>query len=544
MRRSKPTREFCPTYPCCSVARAARTSLLVVTVAAIALAVYLRTLAPTITWAHSGADGGDLITAVVTLGIPHPTGYPTYVLLGRLFLLVPWGDAARRLNLMSAVFAALTVMLVYRLVLWTFRRFDEGDSGVRARLTAGAGALAFAFSPLLWSQAVITEVYTLNAFFTALTLYLVLRWSEGGRHRVLGLAAFVFGLGLGNHVTLSLLAPAILLLLWTERHRLLSAGVWRMTALPLLILLGLSVYVYVPLRAIHHPPVNWGAAHTLRGFRWLVTGRLYRRYFFNLPLRYVPSRISAWVTLLVQQVGWWGVFFGLVGAWSLWQRARRVMLFLAIVFVTYSVYAIGYDTSDSHVYLIPAFMAFAVWLSWGLIYLVGELKRLVAPRPSPLLRVLPLCLVLLVPLVPLVTNFSAMDLTDDHEARDYARSVLETVDAGAIVIPQTDGHNFSLCYVRYAQQRRTDIAVLDGELLYHAWYRRNAAHLHPDVVLSEPTVNLVGRGLASSFSLTGFIDKNLDRRPIYLTDPDAQLKERYRLAEEGPVYRVLGLRQG
>ena len=79
--------------------------------------VYLATLAPTITWRNDGMDGGDLISAAYTLGIPHPTGYPTYVLLARLFSFLPWGDVAYRVNLMSAVFASLTVLLVYAIVL-------------------------------------------------------------------------------------------------------------------------------------------------------------------------------------------------------------------------------------------------------------------------------------------------------------------------------------------------------------------------------------------------------------------------------------------
>jgi hypothetical protein len=76
------------------------------------LSTYLATLAPSITWRHDGADGGDLITAAYTLGIPHPTGYPLYVLLARLFTFLPWGGIAYRVNLMSAFFAAATVPLV------------------------------------------------------------------------------------------------------------------------------------------------------------------------------------------------------------------------------------------------------------------------------------------------------------------------------------------------------------------------------------------------------------------------------------------------
>jgi hypothetical protein len=136
---------------------------------------YLATLARSITWRHDGADGGDLIAAAYTFGIPHPTGYPLYVLLTRLFTFLPWGDIAYWVNLMSAFFAAATIPLVClassNLLAPTIEMEEdpvlgtaegpvlstvEGWSDRMAALApAVTAALAFAFSPVFWSQAVI-----------------------------------------------------------------------------------------------------------------------------------------------------------------------------------------------------------------------------------------------------------------------------------------------------------------------------------------------------------------------------------------------------
>ena len=86
-------------------------------VAITAAAGYALTLAPGLTWAHNGADGGDLAAAVAGLGVPHPPGYPAYVLLGKVFALLPLRDIAFRLNIMSAACAAVTAVLVYLLAL-------------------------------------------------------------------------------------------------------------------------------------------------------------------------------------------------------------------------------------------------------------------------------------------------------------------------------------------------------------------------------------------------------------------------------------------
>ena len=89
-----------------------RTRLPILLVAGgIALLVYVLTMAPSLTWAHWGADGGDFIVAAATGRIPHPPGFPLYLTLARLFVLLPLRDPAWRLNLLSVVMAAGTVTL-------------------------------------------------------------------------------------------------------------------------------------------------------------------------------------------------------------------------------------------------------------------------------------------------------------------------------------------------------------------------------------------------------------------------------------------------
>src|SRR5207237_1106626 len=110
--------------------------LAALTVVAVALGVaYTCTLAPGITWANDGSDSGDLVTAAATLGVAHPTGYPTYLLLARLFQLVPLGDLAFRATICSAaaaIGATLTVALIVRSLCT--------DSAWRGALSAGLAA--------------------------------------------------------------------------------------------------------------------------------------------------------------------------------------------------------------------------------------------------------------------------------------------------------------------------------------------------------------------------------------------------------------------
>jgi hypothetical protein len=141
---------------------------------AASLALYVQTLAPSVATLFD--DSLEFPLVAYRLAIAHPTGYPLYTLLGKLFSLVPWTGAggpaqqnvAWSVNLLSAVGGALTVAFVYL----TARQLT------RRRLPALLGAVALAVSPIFWSQSVIAEVYTLNSAFVAVLLWLALRWAR------------------------------------------------------------------------------------------------------------------------------------------------------------------------------------------------------------------------------------------------------------------------------------------------------------------------------------------------------------------------------
>ncbi|HNT88936.1 MAG TPA: DUF2723 domain-containing protein [Candidatus Hydrogenedentes bacterium] len=208
-----------------------------------AFLVYMRTLAPTVT----GEDSGELITAAYALGVPHPPGYPLWCLAAHVFTWLPWGSVAWRVNLSSAFFSAATVFFVALLIVHLTRN----------RFAALAGALALAFSKTFWAHAVVAEVYALNALLIALCTLLIWRWRGHRRDSRLYAFALVYGLGLANHNTMVLLGPVFAAyILWADG---LDPARWRAYArAALLVLLGLCVYLYLPLASRANPPMDWG----------------------------------------------------------------------------------------------------------------------------------------------------------------------------------------------------------------------------------------------------------------------------------------------
>jgi hypothetical protein len=500
---------------------------------------YSYTMAPTITWKHDGYDAGDLITAAYTLGIPHPTGYPTYMLLGKGFTLLPFGDVAYRMNLLSACSAALTVVLLY------LTSTTMLGSRAASALASVCAALLLAASPTFWSQALITEVYALNCLFFAVTLFLLLQVqlrlkeqpvSPTGHPRVLHmltLAAWIYGLSLGNHLTMALSAPLVLLQCAVIcRQRALRLTQWARVVV--VFLLGLSVYLYLPLRAGSQPLLNWGNPNTLRGFAWMVSGGMYRQYVLALPVAYWAQRLMAWVDLLRQQFGIWGTALGLLGAWEHAKRAPQQFAILLLTFVIYSAYAMGYNTTDSYVYLLPVYFLYALWIAHGVHIALRGLTTPQTTRSRPMAVLL--CVALLAaPLGMLVVNLPRADLSNDYSAHDYGSRVFAQVPDHSVIISASDAHTFTLWYFARVVTGRDEVALIDRDLLTYDWY---VAGLRQ----SYPWLNLSPASNSAPLSIDTFLEANMQHCALFLTDRDQELMTRYPFQKQDLLYRLVAER--
>jgi hypothetical protein len=471
----------------------------------LAAVVYWLSLAPTITWQHDGADSGDLATAVAVGGVPHPSGYPTYLALAELFQALPLGgDVAYRLNLMSAICAAVAAGLL-SLAIGQSLRYEPGESNRPPadllEASAVLAALIFAFSTPFWSQAVIAEVYALNALCVAWLVWLALRVRAGREGELAGLCVAT-GLALGNHLSMLFVLPLVAALVWPAYWR---QGCGRRVALVLLIAAGLSVYGLLPWRAAAHPPVNWGGADQWAGLSWLVNGEAYQGYVFGLPWSYVGSRMLALTQITVRALAWWGVPVALWG-WQVMLRRDRALAIGSLLTVTLiAVYAVGYNTRDSYVYLLPALMLMSVWLAWGTL----DLLRLAGPS---LQRAGLAWALLILPLASAALNFPAMSLRDDRTALDFAERALSQAAPNALILVDDDRHTFALWYARYALGQRPDVTIVNVSLLSYDWYRASLAKAHPGLPLSPDAGDLIRQAIG-------------DGRPVYgvgdtLTLPD------------------------
>lgn len=425
--------------------------------ATIAFSVYLRTLAPTVMW----YDMGEFATAAYVLGIAHNTGYPLYILLGKLFTFLPIGDVAYRVNLMSAFFAALTVLMVFLIV----------DRLTKKRSAAWLAALTIAFSSTLWANATWAVSYDLNAFLTALIFWLLIRWLEEGSRRFIYLAGLMFGLSLGNHRLILIVFLPGLYLIWHMARsgvdRLNGKGLVTLCAL---IMLGFSINLYLPLRAAQEPAYMWADAsdpETL--LRMLFIGATDQNTFINPFLNIATRRI--WLTTLTRfpayEITFPGLILAAIGAHWLFRRNRAGLfsssLAILITLLMISVYGIH----NIFNYFLPIYLFLAIWIGCGVAQMLAWIKtdktnkldhRIAIFKPR-IRTALLFLLSLLIPLSLLVRNFEHLDRSQHRHASDFAHYLFSKLEDDSIVL--ADFWSWApLMYTQLVEGRGSDIAVL------------------------------------------------------------------------------------
>lgn len=509
----------------------------------LALVLYLATMSRGITWLNTGQDGGDFISAARAWGVPHPTGYPTYTVLLRVFGdVVGIGDHAFRANLFSALAGAITVPFVFLAASRLLSKLPVQEVGGAGSVRAAAlvAAFAFATSRLFWSQATVTEVYTLNALFGSVLLFLVLGVVNdlaAGKSSIKNrtLLALLLGVGLGNHTTLGLAAaPFGMWVLWLVWQRYNWRGVfdWRPIAG---LLAGLSVYVYVPIAASAAPIVSWGSPDSIEGFRWMVSGTLYRPYAFGLSNEYLPGRISTIAELLFTQFTVIGTVIGIAGLTTIWSYSRAFVLASVGAVLTIAVYAVAYDTVDSFIYLISAFMLFSLWFAVGTAALAQGVSRfalrttwLTTYQRQTYIGVF-VVVAMIVSGWSLVFGWSETNISGESEPAEYAESTIALAATGVVLAEEPQ--LFALVYQAQVAEPDKDVMVLGPVMLQHDWYWDQLVQYYPNRMPPVRPTAYVDR-------LPSVVAHNAGIVPIYSTHDDRDHHDRLNLVEDGELFRV------
>lgn len=410
-------------------------------------------------------DSGELVAAAATLGIPHPSGYPLYVLLGKLWtLLVPVGSVAFRMSLFSAACAAATVALVH-LVARTL--------GLH-RAAAVLAALLVALGPSFWSQANIQRVYALNALCVMAVTLLAVRWWQSADDvprdgtprdiRFMVAAAFVAGLGACNHTFMGLFGLVVgVFAVLTEPQLLRRVG--HLGACVGAGLLGLLPYAYLPLRSRQQPRLDWGNPETWEGFR-AVVGRadFWDRKWMESAADWLPIVLD-YLRGLGEELTWVGVGLALSGAVLALRRAERGRwpVLLPLLAMGVNLWALGVHGSRSdiftwHRYYIPSYLVAALLAAIGVHLLLEKLRA--SNDGSNRRAAIAAAMAFVLPLILLVDGWARFDRSDYRIAEDFSRRLLASLPPGAHLAASDDNVLFVLIYLQFVEGVRPDIDLI------------------------------------------------------------------------------------
>ena len=427
------------------------------------LPVYLITMPHTV----GRADTFEFQVVIPQLGIVHPTGYPLYLLLGKLFTYLPFNTIAWRINFASVVYALIATTLLY----WLAYRL------LKKPIPALLGALAFGLTPTFWSQAIEAEVYTLHALIVIGALFLMIKMNDLGTaeqpqppsttKRPLLLIAFTIGLGLTNHLTsLFLLPPAILTWLLTPKRPALTPHY--LLQLATACLTPLLLYAYLPLRwaAVNGEPMGLS-----RLIDWVLGGRFQDALQWQAWLD-DPTRYTAISRLFLDNWGdispGWGLItfpFILIGVIYLSKTNWRVTLIFIATWLGYTFYALNYYVPDLAVFIIPAHIIMGLFFTAGIVALIHRLSHFTQSTTPVVLvaTIIPICLLA-------IGQWSRLDRSQDDGRTIWGQGVLAMPLAKQATILADSEKIAPLYYLQQAEGIRPDlnITVLPDEAAYRA----------------------------------------------------------------------------
>ena len=592
-----------------------------------ALIIYILTLAPTTQfW-----DTSEYIAAAYTLGIPHPPGNPLFVLMAHVWGMVPWVESyAQRINLFAAATSAVSAGCWF-LVGERWLRTIVVARWPR-RLAAVAGALVAATSFTVWNQSVVNEkVYTLSLLSIALILWLIVRWDdqpagEAHDHHLL-LIVYLLALTATNHMMGVLVGTVVIVLLFPplknvrpasdEERRIewsqffVVSGVWLLlitfgmekvgliivagtlclaaivyaalvakntsfaVAALLLMIIGMSVYAYLPIRAGFYPPINEGEPTNWQalwdvlsreqygkpsildnptqgpgpgntGHTLLLYGSQLANYWQYFSWQYGRDLSELWQQLLAVLFLVLGLFGG-IRHWLADRRSALGMTLLVFAFTFALVFYLNFkygfslhpeqpvgahEVRERDYFFICSFALWGIWVAMGL----GGIIEFVAERFTPIdpydtRRWLYGTPVLLVALIPLIGNRLTASRKGEMLARDFAYDLLQSVEPYGVLVTAGDNDTFPLWYAQEVEGIRKDVTVVNLSLANTEWYVRQLQRrpVFDFDSLSAPAIYRGRQWTKPAGPLMSFTEQQLESlEPYYML-------EEKRVARLGPI---------
>lgn len=431
------------------------------------LLIYIFTLAPTISY----TDSGELALSCIKLAIAHPTGYPLFTILGKVFFLFHFGEEAYILNLMCAIFSALAIFFFFNSIVLLLSEVKESCesrknyiplTNLNINIISLFSSFVLAFSRTFWDSANSIEVWSLHNLFISILLYVFIKAIKCSTIKYYILFAYILGLSYTNHLSTVFTSVAFLYLYFvSEGFKKHSFKKLFILSIPFIV--GLSVYIYLIIRA-NNNIISWIYPLNIYNLFYHISGK----HFSGLMFKSFKSSIGMLENFLgffPKEYFYVPLLISLIGIFYLWKVSKKYFVFTALLFLVNVVLAVNYEILDfeNYYYLTP--MCVAIWFAFGMLFLIRKFSL-----KTYLLTII--CVVIL--LFPITQNYSKVDESNNYVIKDYYMNFVNYVPLNSVVV--TEGMDVAMLasfYFQIVKGIRQDVVIFNDNLVATSpWYIR------------------------------------------------------------------------
>jgi hypothetical protein len=513
----------------------------------ISFCVYLFTMCRSVGF----TDSGELAAVVCTLGIAHPTGYPLFTLLGRIWAMIPGPfEEILRLNIFTALLVALSVGIFFKTTLTFYRsvrvfqlknqkRKEFNDH--RFIFASALASLVLGFSTTFWLQSAAFEVYALHLVLILLALWTFVSGLEEQLKeqfwisRKLILFAFVLGLCFANHMTTILLAPGCLWL-YFRTFKMTKESFRRILILTPYFLLGLSIYLYLPIRSAAHPLFDWGHPATPERFFWHISGKQFRIWMFS-GWSVVQKQLAYYFNNFTSEFFFATFVCIAAGIIAVWKRSYRLGIFFTLLFMSTIIYSVNYDIFDISPYFLLSFIIVGWTLAYGIEFLFEW-----SIQNHVWVRIVVFIVLPALPVLQILNNWNRVDETKSVLPQQFVQNAFTHFEPSAVVIAsQWDYFISPSWYYQFIRNERRDVTIIDKSLLQNrSWYFLQLQHqapwlmerIHPSVDLFLAELDKFEHDLPFNFKVIQSAWQNLLHEVVEKSYPDHPVYVDVRIHQE------------
>lgn len=391
-------------------------------------------------------DTGEFQTIAYTVDIAHPTGYPTYILLGKFFVSIfNLGTVAWRMNLLSAIYVSLGLCIFGFLI----KKMSKNI------ILSVLIPILFSVNPYLWSIAIRADPHSLHILFVSVFMYFSYEIIAHKNINFLGPISFTTGLSLGNHMLSIFLIPSLILSYIYAKNNIVQKKQYRLLLICLsLFIIGASVYVLLPITSYIKEPltINYSLT-TLQGFKRHVFGSDFQGMMttwvngsFNNALIYIGKLYKNAFPLY----SWILIIAGFITA-SI--KHSRFNIVITTFFLLSMYFSLRYQNASLERYFLGPFLISLLWIA---VYLYELFKK----RTSWIIKSTVYIFLIACIFVNYKTNYSKIDESKNTYAAEWAVSSLKEIEKDGMIFSWWS-YSTPLWYVQKVEKHREDVSIIN-----------------------------------------------------------------------------------